>query len=93
MKDVVNDIFVRRDNEALVWLPVAIVSIFLIKGTASYAYEVWLSRVGNRIVADYQRRIFDHLLQMSFGFFEKHGSNDLIMRTTQAAEAARSLSI
>ena len=91
MKDVINDIFVRRDSAALVWLPVAIVTIFLVKGAASYAYEVWLSRIGNRIVADYQLKIYDHLLQMNVGFFERHVSNDLIMRTTQAAEAARSM--
>jgi subfamily B ATP-binding cassette protein MsbA len=91
MKDVVNDIFVRRDQAAIVWLPFVIGLIFLIKGTATYLQEIWLSRIGNRLVADYQRKIYDHLLQMDIGFFQKHKSNDLIMRTTRAASAARGL--
>jgi subfamily B ATP-binding cassette protein MsbA len=35
MKDIVNDIFVRRDQAAIVWLPFVIGLIFLIKGTAT----------------------------------------------------------
>lgn len=91
MKDVVNDIFVRRDQAAMVWIPIVIVLIFLVKGAASYGYEVWLSRVGNRLVAEYQRKIYDHLLGMDLAFIQLYGSNELIMRTTQAAEAARGL--
>jgi subfamily B ATP-binding cassette protein MsbA len=91
MKDVVNDIFVHRDQAAMVWLPFVIGVIFLVKGAATYLQEIWLSRIGNRLVADYQRKIYDHLLQMDVGFFQKHKSNDLIMRTTRAANAARGL--
>lgn len=40
MKDVVNDIFVRRDQAAIVWLPFVIGLIFLIKGTATYLQEI-----------------------------------------------------
>ncbi len=91
MKDVVNDIFVRRDVTAMTWIPLAIMAIFLIKGIASYAQEVWLGRIGNRLVAEYQRDIYQHILQMNVGFFQKHRSNDLIMRTTRAAQSARGL--
>ncbi len=91
MKDVVNDIFVRRDQAAMVWLPFLIGLIFLVKGGATYLQEIWLSRIGNRLVADYQRKIYDHLLQMDIGFFQKHKSNDLIMRTSRSANAARRL--
>ena len=71
MKDVVNDIFVRRDEAAMVWIPLAVVAIFLIKGVATYAQEVWLNRIGNRLVADYQKKIYAHLLQMNVGFFSE----------------------
>lgn len=91
MKDVVNDIFVRRDETAMVWIPIAIVAVFLVKGIASYCQEVLLGRIGNSLVADYQRKIYEHLLQMDVAFFQTLKSNDLIMRTSRAAAAARSL--
>ncbi len=91
MKDIVNDIFVRRDQSAITWLPIAIIAIFVVKGAASYTQELWLSRIGSRLVADFQRKIYEHLLRMNVSFFEDYNSSDLIMRTSRAASAARSL--
>jgi ATP-binding cassette subfamily B protein len=91
MKDVINTIFVASDPRALAWIPAAIVAIFAVKGVASYAQEVSLSRIGNRFVAEAQKRMFDHVLQMDLSFHQRHPSNDLIMRITQGANAARDM--
>jgi ATP-binding cassette subfamily B protein len=91
MKDVINTIFVASDTSALAWIPAAIVAIFTVKGIASYAQEVALSRIGNRFVAEAQKRMFDHVLQMDLAFHQRHPSNDLIMRVTQGAGAARDM--
>ena len=37
-------------------------ALFTIKGLASYGQMVTLAKVGNRIIADYQRKIYDSLL-------------------------------
>jgi len=91
MKDVINRIFVAGDPAALAWIPAAIVAIFAVKGAASYAQEITLSRIGNRFVAEAQKRMFAHVLQMDVGFYQRHPSNDLIMRITQGANAARDM--
>ena len=91
MKDVVNEIFVNRDPTAVVLIPLTIAALFLIKGGAAYAQEVWLSIIGNRLVAGYQKRLYDHLLRMGVGFYHEHSSDDLIMRASRGATAARSL--
>jgi ATP-binding cassette subfamily B protein len=91
MKDVINKIFVDRDPGALVWIPAAIFAIFAVKGLASYLQEVTLARIGNRFVAETQKRMFDHVLQMNMAFFQRYPSNDLIMRITQNANSARDM--
>jgi ATP-binding cassette subfamily B protein len=91
MRDVVNKIFVDHDPKALAWIPAAIVAIFTVKGIASYLQEVSLTRIGNRFVAEAQERMFDHVLEMNLAFFQHHPSNDLIMRMTQSANAARDM--
>jgi ATP-binding cassette subfamily B protein len=91
MKDVVNKIFVDRDPAALYWIPGAILAIFTVKGAASYLQEVSLTRIGNRFVAETQKRMFDHVLHMDMGFFQRHPSNDLITRITYNANAARDM--
>jgi len=91
MKDVVNKIFVDQDRAALFWIPLAISALFVIKGLAAYLQEVSLSRIGNRIVAEIQTRMYDHMLKMGIGFYQQYPSSDLITRMTHNAKAAQSM--
>ena len=47
-----------------------------------------MMRIGNRIVADNQRRMFDKLLQQNIGFFSDRHSSEFIARLTTGATAA-----
>ncbi|MGF1623074.1 MAG: ABC transporter ATP-binding protein [Rhodomicrobiaceae bacterium] len=89
MKDVVNLIFVDKDAAALVWLPAVVVGIFLAKGVSSYFQEIILARIGNRMVAETQTQMFDHLLRQDLSFFQRIQSNELITRITHNAQATR----
>jgi ATP-binding cassette subfamily B protein len=91
MRDVINKIFVERDPAALVWIPAAIVAIFVVKGLSSFFQELTLARIGRRIVAEAQKRMFDHMLQMNMAFFQRHPSNDLITRINEGSNAARTM--
>lgn len=91
MKDVINGIFVERNQTALIWVPLAILAIFIAKGLATYFQELTLARIGNGIVADAQKQIYSHLLRMDAGFFQLHPSNDLTMRITHGTSAARDM--
>jgi ATP-binding cassette subfamily B protein len=91
MKDVINRIFVEQDREALFWIPLVISGLFVVKGFAAYFQEVSMSQIGTRIVAQSQKRIYDHLLKMNVQFFQDTPSNDLIARMTQSAAAARDM--
>ena len=46
-----------------------------------------LSRIGNCIIADNQRRMFDKLLQQNIGFFADRHSSEFIARLTTGAVA------
>lgn len=91
MKDVINLIFVERNQTALMWVPLAIIAIFVGKGLATYFQEVMLSRIGNGIVADTQRALYQHLLKMDTSFYHGHPSGDLTTRITYGAHAARDM--
>ena len=62
--------------------------IFAVKGFATYGQAVMLSRIGNRIVAENQRRMFDKLLNESLGFFANRHSSEFLARLTTGASAA-----
>ena len=89
MKDVVNLIFVDRKSDALLWLPLIVVVLFTAKGIASYFQDVTLSRIGNRMVAETQTEMFDHLLKQDFGYYQRNPSSELITRLTMNAQSTR----
>ena len=61
---IINEVFVGRRLAAVWEITAAIVVIYTVKGLATYGQQVILSRVGNSIVADVQRRIFSQMLRM-----------------------------
>jgi ATP-binding cassette, subfamily B, bacterial MsbA len=89
MKDVVNSIFVNRDGNAVVWLPAVVVGIYTAKGAASYFQEVLLAKIGNRMVAETQNRMFRQLLRQDMAYFARFPSGELITRITQNAASTR----
>ncbi|MFV0369511.1 MAG: ABC transporter ATP-binding protein [Hyphomicrobiaceae bacterium] len=91
MKDVVNRIFVERNEAAMTWVPLAIFAIFIAKGAATYMQEVMLSRIGNNIIAEAQKRVYGHMLELDAEFYQLHPSNDLTLRISRGASSAREM--
>ena len=68
-----------------------VVILFLVKAIATYIQAVFLARAGNRIVATQQDRVYRKLLRHGVTYFAANDSSDLLMRTTNGAQAARQL--
>src|SRR3954454_18477607 len=83
----VNQDYVHKDFHALLLVGIAEFGIFALKGAASYGQQVIMMRIGNRIVADNQRHMFDKLLIENIGFFSDRHSSEFIARLTTGAAA------
>jgi subfamily B ATP-binding cassette protein MsbA len=90
MKDLINKVFIDRNEQFMVLICVAIIVVYTTKGLASYFQEIILARIGNNIVAETQRKIFDSVITQDLGFFQSTGSADLVTRITNNAQAASS---
>jgi len=86
--DVVNQTYVHKDFPAVVWVGSVAFALFALKGVATYGQQVTMMQIGNRIVADNQRAMFDKLLRENIGFFSERHSSEFIARMTTGAQAA-----
>jgi subfamily B ATP-binding cassette protein MsbA len=84
---VVNETYVNRNFHMVVVIALVAMVMFTVKGFATYGSAVTLSRIGNWIIADNQRRMFDKLLQQNIGFFADRHSSEFIARLTTGAAA------
>ncbi len=91
MRLAVNDVFVHRDLRAMWLVAAGIVILSILKGAADYAQGVVMTRIGNRVTASFQRRLFDRLLESRLRFFTKVHSSKLITRINMKAQAASRL--
>src|SRR5438552_2484620 len=58
----INEAYVYRSFEGVTFVAVVSIALFTAKGLATYGQAVTLARIGNEIIADNQRRMFDKLL-------------------------------
>lgn len=89
MKDLINSALGKGDVTSVLYFPLLVSGLFVVKGVFSYLQEVGVARIGARIVAEVQRRLYAHLLLMDVAFFHKRSSSDLITRMQNGANAVR----
>ena len=86
--NVINEAYVNKSLAGIFILGGVTVALFTTKGIATYGHSVLLSQIGNRIVADNQRRVFAKLLNEGIGFFSNRHSTEFIARLSAGAAAA-----
>ena len=84
---MINETVVTHNFRGIVFVSLAAMGIFTAKGFAAYGGAVTLSRIGNRIIAENQRRMFDKLLHENIGFFADRHSSEFIARLTTGTVA------
>ncbi|MGB5871745.1 MAG: ABC transporter ATP-binding protein [Albidovulum sp.] len=91
MQYIVESMTDPNDRAKVFMVAGAVVAIFFVKGVASYVQVVALTRAGNRIVANQQRKLYAKLLRQGASFFNLTESSHLLMRLTQSAQSARAI--
>src|SRR5262249_12282432 len=82
LKLVVDRGFSASDPHALDQALVALLAIIALMAAATYVRFYNVSWIGERVTADLRRRVFDHLLTLSPGFFEITRTGEVISRLT-----------
>ena len=80
MQPVLDDIFINKNKDYIIIIPVVILLIAFVKGIASYFQSVLMSFVGYKIVADLQRHMLTTLLKCDLSFFNTTNSGTLVSR-------------
>ncbi|HTH15213.1 MAG TPA: ABC transporter transmembrane domain-containing protein, partial [Magnetospirillum sp.] len=89
MDPIINKIFVARKAEYLWPLAVTIIVTFGFKGIADYGEAVLLSRVGLKVIADMQQRLFSRLMELDVAYFHVNQSGKLMSRLTNDVNSMR----
>ena len=89
MRAIIDEAFANRRADVVWIICLSIFIAFVLRGFASYGQAVALSKVGNNIVARYQRRLYSHLMTLSVGFFSEARSAHIAAQVSQNVSGIR----
>ena len=89
LKPVVNGMIDGEGFKYLRTLAWAVTGLFIMRGIATYLSTIVLSHTGNRIIAQVQNKLFEHIIRQDMRFFNAHNSSDFSTRLAWAANGVR----
>jgi len=93
MQPLIDDSLIAKDKQAMVWVPLAILVVFIAKGLAEYAATVLSQGVAQRTMADLRGVMFAKMMTLPIDRQQSIGSSNLLSRVTfDVTQVANALS-
>ncbi|GGD54715.1 lipid transporter ATP-binding/permease [Caballeronia grimmiae] len=79
LKPLLDHGFGTKSSDKARWIvPVAVIGLALVRGTAQYAAGYFLSYVSNKILLQLRLQMFDRMIHTSAGFFQRETASTVI---------------
>jgi len=82
VKDVVDHIFMNKDQTMLAYIPFVVLALISVKGLASFGQVYFIESVGQQVILEIRDEIYQHLHKLSMSFFSKNQTGTLVSRIT-----------
>ena len=86
---IVDGIFANGEWGLLKWGALAIAGASAVGAVLGYGQRYGMSWAGQKIIFDVRNRLYEHLQQLSFSFYDKAQTGQLMSRVTQDVEQTR----
>lgn len=86
IKPMLDELFVARNAEAIFWMPILLVGLFVIRGVATYAGDYGMARIGRSVVRDLRNQLFGQYQKLPAGYFDHEPAGQVVSRVIYGAE-------
>lgn len=86
------DGFGKTDSRVLLWMPLVVIGLMIMRGITSYISTYCISWVSGMVVMQMRRRLFGHMMRMPVAFFDQQSTGTLLSRITYDSEQVASSS-
>ncbi|MDE2137652.1 MAG: lipid A export permease/ATP-binding protein MsbA [Gammaproteobacteria bacterium] len=76
----------QHDPRTIVWVPVAVIGLFVLRGLGDFTQTYFMGYVGRRVVARLRSEVFRRILELPIGYFDRNSSAMLLSRLTYNTE-------
>ena len=82
MQPLVDDSLIAKDKQAMLWVPLALLAVFVVKDLAEYVASVVSQGVAQRTMADLRSAMFAKMMTLPIDKQQQIGSANLLSRVT-----------
>lgn len=87
MKSAIDEIIINKNDTFLVFMPIGVALVFLIKGGLTFAIQYLMKSAAMKMVIDLRCRLFNHILDLPMGYFSKNASGNLLSKVMNDVNA------
>jgi ATP-binding cassette, subfamily B, bacterial MsbA len=78
--------FQNRDPRTIVVLPLALIGLFALRGLGDFVQTYCMGHVGRHVVKRLRSQIFERMMQLPIGYYDRNSSSVLLSRLTYNTE-------
>lgn len=90
IKDMVDQVLSEKNTTMLNWIVLSIIVVFVIRGIAYYGQSYLMNYVGQRVIIDIRKAVFEKLQRLSMSFYDKHKTGTVMSYVTNDVSALQS---
>ncbi|WP_026486315.1 ABC transporter ATP-binding protein [Caldanaerobius polysaccharolyticus] len=88
-KLLVNKVLLEKQKGLLVYLLMGMLAVSIVTSAFGYLYSYLVEYTSQRTIADIRHKMFNHLQEVSFSFYDKARTGELMSRLTGDLEGVR----
>lgn len=90
IKDMVDQVLKQQDTVMLNYIVISIVVVFIIRGIAFYGQSYLMNYVGQRVIIDIRKAVFEKLQRLPLSFYDKNKTGTIMSYVTNDVNALQS---
>lgn len=90
IKDMVDQVLRDKDTSMLNYIVISIIVVFIIRGVSYYGQSYLMNYVGQRVIIDIRREVFEKLQRLSLAFYDKNKTGTIMSYVTNDVSALQS---
>lgn len=89
LKALIDSVFQSADSELLNIIALVLLGLFIVQAFLSFGSTYWLEWVGERVVTDLRKKLYEHLHRLGFRYFSDKRLGEITSRLTNDVGSVR----
>ncbi len=89
VQPALDDVLYAKNEDMVLPIAGSMALLFIVRGISTYIHTVMMSRIGELIIGDLQKKLFSSFIYQDLSFYQTHTSSQLLSRVVNDVQMVR----